>query len=393
MPQLGLDMKEGTVERWLKKEGEPVTRGEIIVEIETEKATVQVEATSSGVLGKILTPEGEKVPVGHVIAIIAAPDEDISALEVAAAPPAAEVEAAAPAPTAAAPAPAEVGREERVRASPRARRLAEEHGIDLSLIKGSGPQGRIVDRDVEAYLAQRAAAPAAPPAAAKAPTPAAPSPMRQAIARRMAQSKREIPHFYVSMTADMTEAQRFRRQFNEALEGEEKVSVNDLVVRACAKALLRFPQFNAWYLEDQLQVKEQINIGIAIALEDGLIAPAILDCANKDLRQLAAASADLVRRARSGTLKADEYTAPTFTISNLGMYDVDTFIAIINPPQVAILALGAVRQQPVTRDGSLATAELMNMTLSADHRALDGASAAAFLAEVKALLEAPWKLL
>jgi len=394
MPQMGFDMKEGKVARWLKKEGEQVTRGEIIAEIETDKAVVEMEATSSGVLRQIAIKEGQTVPVLTVIGIISAPGEEIGPVR-----PAARVAAAAPQPSAPerAPAPARGEEEGELKASPIARRIAAEHGVEMKLVKGSGPGGRITREDVEAYVKQRGAAPAAAPTApathapAVAPAPE-PSRMRQAIARRMAQSKREAPHFYVTMDIDMTAAMRMRSELNEGVQREERISVNDMIVRACAMALKKFPYMNSYYVEDRVQIHEAIHVGIAIALEDGLIAPAILDCQNKSLKEIARASEDLANRGRGGTLRPQEYTGATFTISNLGMYDVDNFVAIINPPQAAILAVGTVKPQPVVRENQIAIAQVMKATLSADHRVTDGAKAAQFLKEVKTLLERPWSL-
>ncbi len=396
MPQLGLDMKEGTVQRWLKQEGDPVSRGEVIVEIETEKATVEVEAPASGVLRKIVVPEGDTVPVGQLIAVIAAPEEEIAQDiegQFTEAPPAAEPAAISEESPASA-TPDRIAPGARVRASPRSRKLAEEHGVELSLVKGTGPGGRIVQEDVEEYLRRKQGddGQARAPAEERAETPATPSRMRQAIARRMAQSKQEIPHFYVSMVVDMSDALRLRAQFNETVASEAKVSVNDLVLKAAAIALQRFPHFNAWYVDGQVQPKEQINIGIAIALPDGLVAPAILDCGNKGLLQIAADSRDLISRANSGMLRSEEYAGATFTVSNLGMHGADSFIAIVNPPQVSILALGAVSKEPVVRDNQVVIADVMKMVLSSDHRVLDGAAAAEFLADVKTSLEMPWKL-
>ena len=401
MPQMGADMQEGTILRWLKREGDAVQRGEIIAEIETDKANVEIEAYESGILRRILLPEGTTVPVGQVIAVIAAPEDDISQYEAAAG-------VARPEPVAAVPErpapPAEAGR---VHASPAARRLAEELGVDLSRVQGTGPDGRILRRDIEEAAAKAveaapvaAAAPqAAVPPAALARPPGGPvaapamSRMRQAIARRMTQSKREAPHYYLTMDIDMTEAERLRWQLNETAEGELHISVNDVIVKAVAKALQRHPIFNSWFVDGQVQRQEALNIGVAVALEEGLIAPAILNCGQKSLVDIARASANLAERARSGVLKAEEYTGATFTVSNLGMYDVETLIAIIPPPQTAILGVGAVRKAPVVRDGEIVVRERMKVALSADHRVTDGALGARFLAELRNFLENPISLL
>ena len=406
MPQMGADMQEGTILRWLKREGDAVQRGEIIAEIETDKANVEIEAYESGILRRILLPEGTTVPVGQVIAVVAAPEDDISQYEAAAAPTVA-AGVARPEPVAAVPErppPAEAGR---VHASPAARRLAEELGVDLSRVQGTGPDGRILRRDIEEAAAKAveaapvaAAAPqAAVPPAALARPPGGPvaapamSRMRQAIARRMTQSKREAPHYYLTMDIDMTEAERLRWQLNETAEGELHISVNDVIVKAVAKALQRHPIFNSWFVDGQVQRQEALNIGVAVALEEGLIAPAILNCGQKSLVDIARASANLAERARSGVLKAEEYTGATFTVSNLGMYDVETLIAIIPPPQTAILGVGAVRKTPVVQDGEIVVRERMKVALSADHRVTDGALGARFLAELRNFLENPISLL
>ncbi len=387
-------MTQGTLVRWLKKEGDLVARGEAIAEIETDKAVVELEAFASGVLRKTLVKEGTVVPVGQAIGIIAAPDEELAGEIAAGAPPLRAKEA--PQPTVAAAAPAPVT-EEALKASPVARRIAQEQGIDLRRITGSGPGGRIVEKDVLGFASQGAAVP--PPTPPKEARPAAHaavqgmSAMRQAIARRMSQSKREAPHFYVTAEIDMTDALKLRQGLNEALEGEVRGSINDLIVKAVAKALAKFPQINTHFSDGSIQVQEQINIGIAIALEEGLIAPAILDCASKSLVDIAKAAKDLVDRAKAGVLRPQEYMGGTFTVSNLGMYDVDSFTAIINPPQVAILAVGSVRERPLVRNGVVVIAQTMNATVSADHRATDGAGAAQFLSLVKRLLENPVSLL
>jgi pyruvate dehydrogenase E2 component (dihydrolipoamide acetyltransferase) len=407
MPQMGADMQEGTILRWLKREGDAVQRGEIIAEIETDKANVEIEAYESGVLRRILLSEGATVPVGQIMAVIAAPEDDVSQY----APAAAAAEAPTPAakpqrPAAVAGAPPIA--EGRIHASPAARRLAEELGVDVSLVRGTGPDGRILRRDIEAAKAP-AAAPARPaggPVAEAAPAVATPagapaaapamSRMRQAIARRMAQSKREAPHYYLTMDIDMTEAQRLRQQLNEAAEGEAHVSVNDMIVKAVAKALRRHPTFNSWFVDGQVQSfpeGEAINIGVAVALEEGLIAPAVLDCGRKSLADIALASRDLAERARSGVLKAEEYTGATFTVSNLGMYGVETLIAIISPPQTAILGVGVVKKAPVVRDGEIVVGERMKVALSADHRVTDGAQGARFLADIRNFMEKPITLL
>jgi pyruvate dehydrogenase E2 component (dihydrolipoamide acetyltransferase) len=408
MPQMGADMTEGTIVRWIKHEGDPVERGEIIAEIETDKANVEIEAFESGVFRKVLAQEGDTVDVGIPIAIIAALEDDISkyrgAPSAAKPPQAAVAETPAAKAPAVAPTAADAHREPptlsapvsrangRVRASPVARRLAEERGIDLSTLHGTGPDGRIVRRDVEAAQGGATASvstarPVGPP------QPVAMSKMRQTIARRMAQSKREAPHYYVTVDIDMSEAENIRHQLNDLHHNELHVSVNDLIVTACAIALARHPMFNTWFIDGTVQQNEAINVCIAIALDDGLIAPAILDCGNKTLVDISQAGRDLAQRAKSGSLKPDEYTGGTFTVSNLGPYDVETLIAIIQPPQTAILGVGSAREVPVVRDGQIVVGHLMKVALSADHRVTDGAQGAKFLNEIRRLLEKPVALL
>ena len=410
MPQMGYDMREGTVVRWHKREGEAVNRGEVIADIETDKATVEFEAYTAGVLGRIVAAEGIAVPVGNLIAIITAPGEAVPDAGGADAAPAA---ATAPAPTttpASAPpaAPAGSGDDGRVRASPIARRLARERGIDLALIAGSGPNGRIVEQDVMAYQPPAAAPPPAvaePAVSTPAPEPAAPaaaaladgrielSRMRQTIARVTTDSKTTAPHFYVTAEVDMGRAMTLRREINDAADPAHRVSVNDLMVKACALALAKHPKFNSFYRGDHLQVHGTMNIGIAIALETGLILPGVSNCESKSLLQIAAATKDLISRANSGALRNEEYSATTFSISNMGMFDVESFAAIIYPPHAAILAVGSVKEQPVARDGQLGIAQMMKATLSTDHRVADGAEAAQFLMEIKRVLENPVRLL
>ncbi len=447
MPQLGYDMREGTVVRWVKQEGDEVVANEVIAEIETDKAVVEFKPTTGGVLRRIVAGEGEAVPVGQLIAVIgdadeALPDDLAAPAEAAPSDPASEPAPTAPAPAAAAPA-------GEVRASPIARRLARERGVDLAAVTGSGPGGRIVEADVIAAadqarvaaeagrvlaspLARRlarerdidlasvtgtgpggriveadinAAASAPQPTADLAPAPAEAPPapegtgrddlsrMRQAIASVTSGSKREAPHFYVAVDVDMTAAMALRRDINDELPASSRVSVNDLIVKASALAIGKHPKFNSFYRGDYLQMNPSINVGIAIALESGLIVPGIPECESKTLSQIAAASRDLIDRANNGRLQAEEYTGTTYSVSNLGMFDVDSFTAIIFPPHAAILAVGAVKEQPVARDGQLAIAEIMKATLSVDHRVADGAEAAQFLMEIKRLLEKPVSLL
>ncbi|HHX41934.1 MAG TPA: 2-oxo acid dehydrogenase subunit E2 [Armatimonadetes bacterium] len=428
MPKMGYDMEEGKIVRWLKDEGAPVHRGEDIAEIETEKVNIAIQAYGDGVLRKQVAKEGETVPVGEMIAVIGAPDEpiDLEALrkqtgeegEIAedtvgagegreAVPEVASAGAQALAVsggTPEAPMPKEeagaIGAtpQARLKVSPLASRLAAERGIDLRQVQGTGPGGRITRDDV-LHFAEQAAAPK-PAAPEKRPvqpaaqvTPEGLAPMRQAIARRMAQSKREAPHFYVTIAIEMNEALKLRDTINSVADDASRVSVNDLVVKAVAGALATHREFNARLMEDRLTQEEAINIGMAIALPDGLVAPALMHCEEKSLTQIARASKDLIARAKSGGLRPEELTEATFSTSNMGMFDVESFSAIIVPPQVAILAIASVQETPVVRNGQVMVAQIMRVTLSADHRAVDGAQAALFLQEVRKRLENPALLL
>ena len=394
MPQMGYDMREGTVIRWLKSEGDAVARGEVIAEIETDKATVEFEAYTAGVLRKIVAEQGIPIPVGQLIAVITDPDEPL-AEDLLSQP---EQDAtAAPVEVPASPSPAPSPTTGEVRASPIARRLAREQGIDLALVGGTGPGGRITEKDIRDYTPPEAApAPTpseAPPAAAPAGERVELTRMRQAIARVTVKSKHEVPHFYIVADVDMTKAMTLRRDYNGALPAENRVSVNDFIIKACAIALQRHSKFNAFFRGDHLQMNSSVNIGIAIALEAGLIVAGVIGCQNKSLVEIATASKDLIARANRGTLRKEEYSDTTFSVSNLGTFDVDSFSAIIFPPHAAVLAVGTVKEQPVVRDGALAVAQMMKATLSTDHRVADGAEAAQFLVEIQKLLESPVNLL
>ncbi len=473
MPKMGYDMREGTVVRWYKQEGEEVSRGEVIADIETDKATVEFEAYTSGILHSRVAHEGVPVAVGDAIAIIAEPGEELGAesaaqtvVEPASAPTGGAQTGAAPVDTMAesttlprnagevraspiarrlarergvdlalvegtgpggrvvekdvleyVPAPASDGQDGSwIKASPLARRLARERGIDLAQVLGTGPGGRVVEQDVLAFVPAQpqpaasgepaskdsglgtaatagAVAPAAEPETVGGSERVELSRMRQTIARVTVDSKRQAPHFYVTAEIDMGRAMSLRAEVNEALPAEGRVSVNDLVVRACAIALGRHPKFNSSFQGDHLQFNNSINIGIAISLEAGLMVPGINDCGHKTLAQVALATKDLIARANSGSLSNEEYSGATFSVSNLGMFDVDSFTAIIYPPHAAVLAVGAVREQPVVREGQLAVGQVMKATLSTDHRVADGAEAARFLVEIKNLLEQPVSLL
>ena len=406
MPKLSEAMETGKVIKWLKQEGDRIQGGDILAEIETDKADVEMEAFGAGVLRKVLVPAGERAPVGALLAVIAEPSEDIASViagAVSERPAAtAPTSGAASVPSApAAPArpagpaalvPAAAGPPARVKASPLARKIAAQSGVDLRLIQGSGPGGRIIRRDVETA----APVPAARPAAAAAGGPewedVPLTQTRAIIAKRMLLSKAPVPHFYVTSEVAMDRAWALREELN-SLEGQPKISPNDLVLRACARALLEHPGVNASFQGDTIRRHHRAHIGIAVALDDGLITPVLRDCHAKSLAQIAAESRDLAERARGRKLRAAEMSGATFSISNLGMFDVAAFSAIINPPEGAILAVGSVRRMPVVEGDGLAVGRLMALTLSCDHRVMDGAMGARFLQDVKRLLEEPLRLL
>ncbi len=443
MPKLSEAMETGRLIKWLKKEGDRVQGGDILAEIETDKADVEMEAFGAGVLRKILVPAGERVPVGALIAVVAETDEDISGvLSSAPAPMAAPAMAStqpavaatmsdrpapvppqprsedpaartpspavapsaprqpvapavAPAPAAAAPSPG------RIKASPLAKKVAAQSGVDLRLIHGSGPGGRIVRRDVEAAMTAAPAAATAPRPAVAVPASAVPaaeyedrplSQIRATIARRMPLAKAPVPHFYVTSEVAMDQAWELREQVN-GLEGQPKISVNDFVIRACAIALLQHPGVNASFQGETIRVWNRAHVGIAVALDEGLITPVLRDCQQKSLTQIAVEARDLIERTRTRKLRAHELSGATFSISNLGMFDVAEFSAIINPPEGAILAVGSVRRVPVAAADAVVIGRRMAMTISCDHRVMDGAMGARFLQTVKQLLEEPLRLL
>ena len=397
MPQMGFDMKEGTVAKWRKQEGEQVSRGEVIAEIETDKAVVEMEAYASGTLRKIMVHENNAVPVGTLIAIIADPDEDISSLETSQQAfttvedkPLTSMESSATTTQES----ASQGRDSStsvIKASPIARRLAKEMNVDLTLVNGTGPGGRITEADVKSFQPE---SPRQDDSTINVDQKEMPlSKMRQAIANKTIKSTREAPHFYVTSQVDMGKAMDFRRELNPTLPDGVRVSVNDLIIKACALAISKYPNFNASYRGDKLLLNSRVNIGIAIALSEGLIIAGLSDCQDRDLVNVAKASRDLIDRANGGTLKAEEYEGVTFAISNLGMFDVESLSAIIYPPNAAVVAIGSVIEQPAVKAGEIVVARLMKMTISLDHRVVDGAEGAKFLQEVKRLLESPKSLM
>lgn len=437
MPKMGDTMEEGKILRWIKHEGDPVNKGESLAEVETDKVNIEIEAFASGVLRKILVPEGESAPIGAGIALIGAPDEPLpdglagnGSAKVAATAPV-EMEKGAKTTEAPAQKPGEMLREGsvgyaqvtpqvasapsavtpesrgRIFISPIARRLAEEQQLDYTRIHGTGPNGRIIKLDVEAALAQRQAIPAAPaPIQAPEVAPAVPeagevieiplTAMRRTIAKRLSQSMQTAPHYYMTSVIDTGKLAELRRQINEYAEKDPtpvKVSFNDLIIKAVALALVRIPQVNVSFAEDRLIQKKQVHIGMAVALEQGLIVPVIRNADQRRILDIARESQRLAELARTGKLRPEDFSGGTFTVSNLGMFDVDSFTAVINPPESAILAVGSITPTPVVLDGQVVVRDRMKVTLSSDHRAIDGATAARFLQEVKRLLEEPFGLL
>ncbi|HEY3265421.1 MAG TPA: dihydrolipoamide acetyltransferase family protein [Armatimonadota bacterium] len=409
MPKMGDTMQEGTIAKWYKSVGDIIKEGEVIAEIETEKAAIEIEAFDSGPLTRIILQEGETAPVGAPIAEIGGPGGSPAPQ---AAPKSAPPEGAPPStkPAEAAPIAARERQDRgRLVASPLARRIAKSNGVDLAEIRGSGPGGRIVAQDVENHVHSRggqlasprgAAEPAFEPSAAPTPpAPAAPgevwvagkpySKMRQIIARRLGESKQRVPHFYVTADVDMKPAMELREQLNARGEGFAKLSPNDLVVKAVADSLRAQPAMRVSFGGDYVLTTDHVHVGIAVALTDGLIVPVLRDVDRMSLNAIAVQSRALAEKARAGKLLPDEFTGGTFTISNMGMFGVTDFMAIVNPPEPGILAIGAVMEVPVVENGQVVPGIRMKATLSADHRAVDGAVGAQFLQEVKRRLENP----
>ena len=435
MPKLSPTMEEGQISRWLKKEGDKVSMGEPLAEIDTDKATMEMQALGDGVLRKILINEGQSAPLGQLIAVIGAADEDIASLlseapaqapaqeqkkEEPAAQPAPEqsqpqpqpqAKAVAAASSGPAPAPRAVdnGRQPqgaassdsvRMIVSPLAARMAAEAGIDLRSLQGSGPGGRIIKRDIEAAISQpkAVAATAGYPRAVETPRfqqagasayrdePA--SQIRQTIAKRLVTSLGPVPHFFLTTDIEMDRAAEMRRGIN-ALDPDLKISINDIIIKVAAAALIQQPEVNASFQEKIVRYYERADIGVAVAIEDGLITPVVRAADQKPLSQIAAEVRELAERARSKRLKPEEYTGATFSISNLGMFGIDEFTAVINPPEGAILAVGAMTAKPVVRENEIVIRQMMRVTMSCDHRVIDGATGAKFLQTFKKILENP----
>ena len=443
MPKLSPTMEEGQIARWLKKEGDKVAMGEPLAEIDTDKATMEMQALAEGVLRKIIIGEGESAPLGQPIAIIGSADEDISSLlaEAPAAAPAQQESAPKPQPEpapapAAQPAPPQAqavaaagganaaagnanGRQGasapassapagnapsgRMIVSPLAARMAAESGLDLRSVQGSGPGGRIIKKDIEAALSQPKAAPSAQKypravepaqfqpaevAAASAYRDEPATQIRQTIAKRLVTSLGPVPHFFLTTDIEMDRAAEMRRGIN-ALDPDLKISINDIIIKVTAAALIQHPEVNASFQEKFIRYYEHADIGVAVAIEDGLITPVVRAADQKSLSQIAAEVRELAERARSKRLKPEEYTGATFSISNLGMFGIDEFTAVINPPEGAILAIGAMTPKPVVRDNDIVIRQIMRVTMSCDHRVIDGATGAKFLQTFKKILENP----
>ena len=449
MPRLSDSMETGKILRWLKKEGDQVKKGEPLVEIESDKANIEVEAYASGKLSKILVPEGESAPIGALIAEIgdgssAPAAEKAPAVQAPAAAEPAKQQAAKPEPQVAqadkpaiatAPTSADSGGEqypqggpddrtevgaaaqaalnvirrpgeqedgERQRVSPVARRLAEELGVDLRRVEGTGPGGRITKEDVEGAAQRQAPTPTLPRERETERQPTARptgevevvelTKLQTTVAMRLAQSMFSAPHFYVTSEIGMDDAVHLRQMFNEAVDKSEAISVNDLIVKAVALALTKFPEVNASWADGRIERKRDINIGIAVGLPDRLIVPVLHNADQKSLKEIATESKQLIERSRANKAAAQDYVGNTFSISNLGMYDVDQFTAIINPPDSGILAIGSIEDKPVVKDGQVVPGKRMRVTLSVDHRVFYGVTAAQFLQEVKRLLQSPMAL-
>ncbi|MFO8098324.1 MAG: pyruvate dehydrogenase complex dihydrolipoamide acetyltransferase [Salinibacter sp.] len=457
MPKLSDTMEEGVLSAWLVDEGDSVAAGDILAQVETDKATMDLEAFDEGVLLKKVIDEGEAVPIGQLIAVIGEADEDISDLlgetggdgaseaaadegaetaedddaqepdEVEETPPEAEVveepsgdgqfRERTPEPV-----PAGTDAEgRRLKASPLARRIAQEHDVELARVEGSGPEGRIIRRDVEAFVEEQAQAPVRDPGAREdrspepAPQPAVEAPtydmpedeatyesedisqMRKTIARRLSQSKYSSPHFYLTVDIDVEQAVDLREDLNELAEEQDraKISFNDLITKACALALNDHPYVNAAYLPNEGEIRKynRVHMGIAVAIDEGLITPVVRDADRKGLTEIARETRELAERARTRDLEPEEFEGATFTTSNLGMFGIEEFTAIINPPNAAILAIGEIRDTPVVEDGEVVPGKRMKVTLSCDHRVVDGALGAQFLDSVRSYLEEPMNLL
>jgi pyruvate dehydrogenase E2 component (dihydrolipoamide acetyltransferase) len=413
MPALSPTMSEGKITKWLKKVGDKVGPGTAIAECETDKSNLEIESFEEGVLLKIVVNEGDAAPVGAPIAYVGKAGETVEEVPAAPAPapkPAAAAEApkpaaapapaapkapAAPAPKAAAPAPSNGGNG-RLRVSPLARKIASESGLDLGAVQGSGPQGRIIKRDVEEAIKTPAARGPktvlmrAPRGERLPPENVQITTMRKVIAQRLTEVKPGVPHFYLTVELEMDQALKLRE---EAKATGGKISVNDIIIKAVAVAVRRFPRINQIFAGDHIEQLNTVDVGVAVAIEDGLITPIVRDADQKGLEEIGAEVRELADRAKRKALRPEEYTGGSTTVSNLGMFGIDSFIAVLNPPQASILAVGRVEPKVVVRDGQMVVRQMMSATLSGDHRVIDGAVGAQFLQELRGLLEHPLRLL
>jgi pyruvate dehydrogenase E2 component (dihydrolipoamide acetyltransferase) len=407
MPKLGFDMAEGVLVRWVKQIGETINKGDVLAEIETDKATVEVESPASGVILQHIVDEGAVVPVSAPIAVVGKAGEEVKDVPAAESGEKKEEDKAeekpaskpdgkpAPAPQASA-----TPEDDRLKASPVAKKMASDNNLNLADIQGTGPGGRVVKKDVEAALSS-----GQPSAVSRQPVATSTvivssedetvqlTKLRQAIARRMAESKTTVPHFYVTHEYKMDAVMAMRKQANEYLSDAEKLSVNDFIVKAVALALRQFPNLNASFAGDKVVRHGAVNIGIAVAVENGLLTIAHKNTDQKQLRQISSEIKGMVARAREGKVKPDDIEGSTFSISNLGMYDVEHFIAILNPPEAAILAVGSAREVPVVENGEIKVGWRMKATISVDHRVSDGAEAAQFMQALAGFLENPVRML
>ncbi|PYP81237.1 MAG: dihydrolipoamide acyltransferase [Gemmatimonadetes bacterium] len=418
MEALSPTMEEGRVVKWHKRDGDPVKAGETLAEVETDKAVMDLVARADGELRQVAAAEGQTVAVGSVVAVIVSPAEAVGAAPAAAAPatPSGSGEretgnvatVTAPAPVAVSPLPVAAAADAtRVKASPLARRMAKEAGVDLKLLTGSGPGGRVVKKDLE--RAPSPAASAGPTAAAAATFPVSRFPfpertgaayddvpltqIRKTIAKRLATSLGPIPHFFLTTEVDMERASEAREALNQQLGDQGKVSFNDIIIKATAHALTKHPACNAWFQDDHIRYWHEVHMGMAVAVADGLITPVIRNAELKALAEIGREAKELAERARNRRLQPNEYTGATFSVSNLGMFDIDQFTAVINPPEAGIIAVGSIVQKPVVVEGQLTARRRMRITMSCDHRVIDGATGAAFLKTLKQMLENPLAML
>ncbi|NVM54235.1 MAG: 2-oxo acid dehydrogenase subunit E2 [Candidatus Helarchaeota archaeon] len=385
MPKLGMTMEEGTIIKWLKQEGDKIKRGEEIVEIETDKVTMKLEAPASGILYKIIATEKQVIPVGRIIALITDPGEEVSDIE-SFIEEAAAVPATLATPSISKPIEAKRGVGSHILISPRARKLAREKGIDYTQIQGTGPDSRIIEKDIINFLAQ------GPPVKIEGKSIALEG-IRKIIAKKMSMSLSEIPQLTYTSEVDMTESINLRKHFLELYKDKDfKITMTDIIVKIVIEVIKKYPIFNSSMMENTIVLKETLNLGVAVATDRGLIVPVIHDAESKSLKEISKIVRSLAEKARDRTLSLDEVTGGTFTVSNLGMFGIEVFTPIINPPEAAILGIGKMIQKPTVKDGRIRISPMMILSLTHDHRVMDGVDAANFLAEMKALLENPYPL-